>query len=207
VTAYLERAWHEMERGLGVSIGGRERDALFARYREPHRAYHDLSHVEACLRALEVHRALASRPAEVACALFFHDAILEPGRSGDEARSAALAREVLERAGLGDAAIARIEAAIAATAGHHHAPDPDAALVLDLDLGILATPPALFDEYEDRVRREHAAVPDDAFAAGRAAFVRSMLARPRIFHRDQLARQWEPRARANLERSLARWEH
>lgn len=209
MSAFLCAQWDEMAWALGIRLDHAARDALFARYREPHRAYHDLAHVEACLRHLEELRGLATRWGEVACALFFHDAIYVPGRAGDEARSAELAGEVLTRGGADPGAIARIERAIRATAGH--APDddpdvgPDVALVLDLDLAILAAPRDTFDRYEDAIRREWGHVDDDAFARGRAAFAASLLARPAIYARDETRALWEERARENLATSIARW--
>lgn len=205
MSAFLCAQWDEMAWALGIPLDHAARDALFARYREPHRAYHDLAHVEACLGHLEELRALATRWGEVACALFFHDAIYLPGRTGDEARSAELAREVLTDAGADPGAIARVERAIRATSGHAADGDPDLALVLDLDLAILAAAPEAFGRYEDAIRREWGHVDAHAFARGRAAFAASMLARPAIYARDETRALWEERARENLSRSIARW--
>lgn len=198
----LETAWDEMARALGARADARERDALFARYREPHRAYHDLAHVASCLSHLDELRALATRWGEVASALFFHDAIYVPGRAGDEHRSSELAREALARMGAGEDAIDRVARAIEATATHHPPEDADAALVVDLDLAILAAEPDAFEAYERAVRREWSHVDDAAFARGRAAFVAAMLARPVIFGRPETRARFEARARRNLERSL-----
>lgn len=198
-------AWDEISWALGVPLDPRSRDALLARYRDPARAYHSIDHVEAMLRHLDGLRGLAVRPAEVACAILFHDAIQEPGVAGDEHRSAELAREVLAEAGADPAAIDRIAAMIEATAGHHAPPSSDAALLLDLDLAILAAEPAVFDRYEDAIRAEYSAIDDAAFARGRAAFVERMLARPRLYARDETHARWDARARANLRRSIRRW--
>jgi predicted metal-dependent HD superfamily phosphohydrolase len=205
VSEPITAAWDEVAWALGVPLPRAERDALIARYREPHRRYHDVSHIEACLAHLDELRGLAKRPAEVGCAILFHDAIYEPGRTGDEARSAELARSVLAAAGADPAAIDRIAAMIEATAGHAPTDDPDRALLLDIDLAILAAAPVLFDRYEDAVRAEHAMIDDADFARGRAAFVAAMLARPAIYLRSETHARWEQRARANLARSAARW--
>lgn len=203
--ARVRAGWDEARFGLGLGPDESAFAELVARYREPHRRYHDLAHVAACLRALEGGRALAERPAEVMAALLFHDAVYVPLARDNEARSAALATDVLGRAGLGSDALARVGASILATATHDAPAGGDAALVVDVDMSILAAPPEAFDAYEDAVRAEHAAVDAAAFAAGRAAFVARLLARPRLFFLPELAARWEAPARANLMRSLARW--
>ncbi len=65
------------------------------------------------------------------------------------------------------------------TATHRPADDDHAGQVLcDADLGILAADPARYASYTAGVRREYAHVPDADFAAGRAAVLRDLLAKP-----------------------------
>ena len=199
-------AWLESRYGLGIGPDDAALDALVARYREPHRRYHDLSHLTACLRVLDGARSLTTRPAEVLAALLFHDAVYVPLAKDNEAKSAELAAEVLARAGAPDEVIARIARMILATRAHAAADDADTALMLDVDLSILAAEEVAFDAYERGVREEHEAIDDARFAAGRAAFVRDLLARPRLFATDAMHERLDAAARANLKRSLARWE-
>lgn len=201
----VRAAWDEMRLGLGLGRDDAALEDLIARHREPHRRYHDLRHVAACLEELDAVRALAARPAEVTAALLFHDAVYVPLARDNEARSAALAGERLGRAGADEAATSRIRAAIEATRSHEAPDGGDAALVLDIDMSILAAPAATFDAYEEGVRGEHAMLDDASFARGRAAFVRGLLARERLFHLEPLHERWDAAARANLERSARRW--
>ena len=53
------------------------------------------------------------------------------------------------------------------------------------------------------MRREYAEVPDDAFAAGRAAVLRDLLDKPHLFHSPTARARWEERARANVTHELA----
>ena len=99
--------------------------------------------------------------------------------------------------------------------GEHDAPafDPapvkragarrDAALFLDMDLAILGAAPAAFDAYEQAVRREYGWVADPAWRAGRAAVLKTFLARPHIFHTREFRDCFERQARENMTRSLA----
>ncbi len=186
--------------GLGRDDGAF--DDLVRRYGEPHRRYHTLAHVEACLRLFDEVRALARRPGEIECALWYHDAIYEPAATGNEARSAALARADLARAGADDAVAARIEHMIRATESHTTESDEDARLLLDIDLSVLASGAAGFASYERRVREEHAFVPDEAWRVGRRLFLERLLARTTLFATPLLRARFEALARANLDRAI-----
>jgi predicted metal-dependent HD superfamily phosphohydrolase len=201
----LKMLWDESRLGLGIGPDEQGYARLCAHYMEPHRRYHDLGHIEACLRLFDGVRHLAERPSEVATALFFHDVIYQPLARDNEAQSAAYMRAMLSAAGADRLAIERIEAAILCTQHHDRPPSVDAALVLDIDMSILAERPEVFDAYEDAVRAEYAVVDDASFAAGRSAFVRSTLERPVIFHTPELAARWDAAARTNLRRALERW--
>ncbi|MEM9174009.1 MAG: N-methyl-D-aspartate receptor NMDAR2C subunit [Myxococcota bacterium] len=171
--------------------------SLVDRYADPRRRYHDLSHVEACLRLLDRFRLRAERPAEVELALWFHDAIYEPSRNDNEARSGALAAAGLAALGAARGAIDRVVEAIEATRGHD-AESGDAALVVDLDLAILGAPPEVFRDFERRIRQEYAHVPEDLFRAGRRAVLSRFLTRPRIYRVPPIAAEREAQARRNL---------
>ena len=75
-------------------------------------------------------------------------------------------------------------------------------MLCDADLGILAADPARYASYAAGVRREHAHVPDADFAAGRAAILRDLLAKPTLFHTPTARSRWEHRARANVTREI-----
>ena len=84
--------------------------------------------------------------------------------------------------------------------------DSDEQLIADIDLSILGKPLEEFDAYERAIRREYAHVIEHDFAAGRARFLRGLLARPRIYATEAFARRYEDSARRNLGRSVERWE-
>ncbi len=177
-------------------------------YDDPGRHYHGLAHVNALLAlALEYHPAL-SDPAAVEAAIWFHDAIYDSRAKDNEARSAALALEKLAPRIAGER-LARIAAMIEATAAHEvpgladSATRRDAALFLDMDMSILGAAPAAFDAYEQAVRREYVWVADPAWRAGRAAVLKTFLARPHIFHTREFRDRFERQARENMTRSLA----
>jgi predicted metal-dependent HD superfamily phosphohydrolase len=172
-------------------------------YGEPHRAYHDATHIGACLAIFDQVHALATHPAEVEAALWFHDAIYDTHASDNEARSAILASDLLGKAGVPADRIERIADHINATRTHEST-SQDGKLVIDIDLSILGSDPATYDRFEAAILREYSWVPEDAFRAGRAAVLRSFLDRPAIY--THLADRYDARARANLTRALSSLE-
>jgi predicted metal-dependent HD superfamily phosphohydrolase len=178
---------------------------LATRYAEPHRAYHGLAHLDALAQLYaQVERGPGwIQPAEVKLAISFHDAIYEPGRSDNEARSAALAGELLEGWPVD---VDRIQALILATANHAAGDvsgDHDLAHFLDADMAIIGAPPEVYDAYAQGVRREFSTIPAAMFRAGRRAFVTAQLARASLFHTRWFRDRYERPARANLARELA----
>jgi predicted metal-dependent HD superfamily phosphohydrolase len=201
--ASWRRLWGELGAG---TINGGLLNQLLAAYSEPHRRYHTLQHLREGLAHFEAASMLARRPAEVELALWFHDAVYDPRRGDNEARSAQWARDSVLAAGCPADTADRVAALVQATAHHTQgSDDPDTQLLLDIDLSILGAAPARFDAYEQDVRAEYAHVDEAAFKAGRASFVRALLALPRLYATDAFHDALEPRARANLQRSLARW--
>jgi len=177
-------------------------DELVERHGEAHRRYHTLDHVGACLGWLDWYAGHAERPAEVALALFFHDAIYDPRAQDNEAASAALAEERLAELGAPRDTIDRIVAPILATRAHDAAPG-DARLVVDLDLTILGSRPAVYGDFERRIRQEYAHVPSELFVPGRRRVLEGFLDRDAIYWTAPLADELEASARRNLERRIA----
>lgn len=200
----LRSVWDHAFRALGKVPPDEPLRDLLARYAEPHRTYHTVAHLAACFATLDLVAHEAERPAEVALALWFHDAIYEPTRTDNEARSGALARQCLAAAGVEDAVTARVEALILATRHADVELVGDALVVVDVDLSIFGASAEVYDAYARGVRCEYAWVDEARFRAGRASFLRGLLARSRIFGTRTLGARLEAPARANLRRELAR---
>lgn len=180
------------------------RPALTLLYQSPARHYHNLAHIQSCLALFHTHRAAFQRPDAAELALWFHDAIYDPRKHDNEERSVALARETLGPLGTPADDLHAIETLILSTRHAAPPPTPDAALVVDIDLAILAADAPAFDAYELAIRREYAHVPTEAFNPARAKILQSFLARPAIYHTGTFRPLFEQNARANLARSQAR---
>lgn len=182
--------------------------ALEAAYATPARAYHNAGHVRDVLRH---YAAVADGPGwddPVAAylAVLYHDAVYEPGRGDNEARSAALAREHLAR-WRPEVDAGRVAELIELTARHGRLSpadvDRDAALLLDCDMAILGAPPDAFAAYDRAIAAEYrAAVPAWVYRLNRRRFLKSVLARERIFLSDFFHARCDAQARINLRRAV-----
>jgi len=184
--------------GPAASVG----EKLLAAWSEPGRAYHGVSHLEACLARFDEVREFADRPDAVELALFFHDAIYDTRAVDNEARSAAWAREALIAGGAPGEAIDRVVACIMATRLSAEPVDPDARLMVDIDRAILGADREEFDAYERGVREEYAWVDEEHYVTARIGVLERFLAQRKIFKTPACAR-FEGAARANIARSVA----
>ncbi|RYY64498.1 MAG: N-methyl-D-aspartate receptor NMDAR2C subunit [Comamonadaceae bacterium] len=201
--AHRLRQWQAAWQALGVATPDVALfDALLAAYAEPQRHYHTLQHLGECLDWLDRTRDAADRPAEVALALWFHDAIYDVHAHDNEARSADWARKALTSAGVANDIAARVHALVMATLHNAVPVGRDAVLLVDIDLSILGAAPARFAEYEEQIRREYAHVPPELFAPRRREILQRFLAREPLFQTDALRDACEAAARRNLQTAI-----
>jgi predicted metal-dependent HD superfamily phosphohydrolase len=108
---------------------------LELRYAEPHRKYHNATHIEAVLRDV----CLLSEEDDpvLTLAICAHDVIYDANPGEDERASALWSRRWLTEAKVATQSIARVESLILATITHQSL-DPLARILLDADLAILA---------------------------------------------------------------------
>jgi predicted metal-dependent HD superfamily phosphohydrolase len=202
-TAALRASWSDAWRTLDASADDALLAELLARYGEAQRAYHTLQHLGECLVHLARERDGAERPAEVALALWFHDAIYDVHRHDNEARSADWARQAARRAGLAPEVAERLHALVMATRHDAQPVGADARLLVDIDLAILGAAPARFAEYERQIRIEYAHVPPAVFEPRRRQILGGFLARDPLYLTAPMRARQEAAARANLGRAVA----
>ena len=179
-----------------------EVEALLVRhYSEPHRAYHDTTHITELLRWFDIvaDEVGWKSPRDVYDAILFHDVIYEPSARDNETRSADLA--------VARGCSQRTAELIALTALHgklaREEVDDDAALFLDCDMAILGAEPAVFDAYDRGIAAEYRGhVPGWLFKVNRRRFLKGLLARERIFLSDFFHQRYDASARNNLRRAI-----
>jgi len=197
--AFLHLSWQHCWEGLGLVGDPALRDALLNAWDGPGRHYHTTQHLTECLQLLERWQGCADQPAELALALWFHDAVYDPRATDNEARSADQARIALQAAGASRARIEHIRGLILATATHLPTDgDADTRLMLDIDLAILAASPARFAEYEAQIRAEYAWVPEPLYQEKRRAVLAGFHARSPLYLTPAIAAVLEAPARRNL---------
>ena len=186
---------------------------LLRRWHEPHRHYHDATHLSEVLTAVDglcsVGGVNGSSHAVAALATWFHDAVYEVDpAAANEAESASLAARQLGRLPVEPDLAARVVAVVLDTASHELTPeasaDPARVVVHDADLWVLSAPVARFDEYCAQVREEYAHVPVSLYATARAEVLRPFLVRDHVYRTEHARAEWEPSARENLARELTR---
>ena len=183
------------------------RTALTRRYREPHRRYHDLRHLQEVLQTVDELADEADDVEAVRWAAWFHDAVYDVHRDDNEERSADLAVRELRTLGCAPALVDEVARLVRLTATHRPAAgDANGAVLCDADLRILAAEPWRHAEYVADVRAEYADVPDEMFRAGRAAVLRRLLDSDRLYGTETGHARWEQRARANVTAELDRLE-
>jgi predicted metal-dependent HD superfamily phosphohydrolase len=179
---------------------------LIAAYGEPHRAYHDATHIAALLDWFDriADAPGWAAPSDVYTAIVFHDAIYIASAKDNEARSAAWARRAIAEHAL-PANPDHVAELIDLTAKHGALDSAagDAALFLDADMSIIGAPLDVYRAYARNVRREYSIVPAAAYRAGRGAFLEALAHKPRIYFTETFHTQLDLQARLNLADELA----
>ena len=185
---------------------------LITSYQEPDRHYHNLQHLQQLFTALQnvdssnsLNVGAASQNKNcpsIILAIFFHDAIYDTRSHKNEAQSAKWAAESLTKLNFPNATIDRITHLIHLTKTHRSDPtDLSAQILLDLDLSILATPPAQYQPYAQAIRQEYHWVPETDYRKGRSQILQTFLNRDRIYHHPEMHHH-EHQARTNLNQEI-----
>jgi predicted metal-dependent HD superfamily phosphohydrolase len=173
------------------------------RYAEPQRRYHTVEHLTHCLVEHDRASSQMSRPDPVEMALWFHDAIFEPGAADNERHSADIFVAYGEHS-LPTSFVEEVRALILLTT-HRHKPDTEeGCFVVDIDLSSFGIPWDEFLRDSRRVRDERTDLGDEDYYRAQTGFLRSLLDRPRIFHTAFFHSLYEDTARANIARAMQR---
>ena len=171
---------------------------------EPHRKYHTPFHLEECLEELDEIDGDEERLALIEVAIWFHDAVYQPGSADNEQKSAEMAKEFMLECEASPSVIEFVSDMIMATKDHRSNDDEDAAIMVALDLNILARDQKRYAEYESQIREEYASVPLEVYCEKRIEILQGFLARPVIYESETMAEIYEEQARMNLAWSVKR---
>ena len=174
-------------------------------YTQPHRFYHNLSHLHRLFELFDQHKTNLQNSCLVEAAIWYHDLIYDPASSKNEFDSAIIAGLRLQEFAWKEDDITRVQKYIRATKGHAFDPetDPeDLACFLDFDLQILGTSSAGYQEYCQQIRQEYALYEASVYRAGRNGVLKQFLAQNSIFHTQYFIKHFEKQARNNLQTEL-----
>lgn len=175
---------------------------LHTAYGEKHRAYHTAVHIEHCLANLDRSVELLTQPDTVELAIWFHDAIYRPYSTSNEEDSANWAAKFISEAGGSLDLAAHASQLIIAT--RHDVPldSHDQSVLVDIDLAILGSESSSYDQFEEDVRTEYRFVPKFIFKKKRVEILQGFLNREYIYQNDWFRKQYECKARENLESAV-----
>jgi predicted metal-dependent HD superfamily phosphohydrolase len=178
-------------------------DDLIARYREPHRRYHNETHLEFGLSQLDLLAGTILHPDWVEFAFYYHDSAYVIGATDNEERSAGLAIDALKKALVPGHIQSLVDGYIMVTKPRHEPSTADQRVMADIDLAILGQELPVFTEYERQVREEYADVPDETFWRQRKKILGAFLWRPSVYSTSRFRELYEMRARENLSWTIA----
>jgi len=169
-------------------------------YNEPQRRYHTLAHIDHCLSMFDQCKSLATNPDALEIAIWFHDAIFEPGKSDNEARSKKLYEEL--SAGVqADEFRALVGRLIMATLHNERSlDDNDAGFMVDIDLSSFGLPWEDFLRDSQHLREESTQLSDADYYRKQGEFRACLLARPRFYQTDFFSQRYEQQAHDNLKK-------
>jgi len=179
-------------------------DGLVMAYTDRGRHYHGIGHIAAMLALFDKHAPAHLDKPPLRWAILYHDAVYDPRRHDNEAASAAMMERDLAALGIDSSIRDRVAQLILATRhGAIAGPLDDAtALLVDIDLAVLASSTDIYDGYAAAIRREYAHVPEVDYRAGRSRVLKGFLDRPAIYSTPALHAEWEAAARRNLAREI-----
>lgn len=175
---------------------------LLAAYSEPQRHYHDMHHILECLSHFDQIRAQLQQPALVELALWFHDAVYDPKAHDNEQQSAILCQQLCADF-LTVEQLETVSRWILATRQHLPGNEPDLNALLDIDLAILAAPPARFAEYQQQIRQEYAWVEQRLYQHKRRAVLAQFYQMQPLYQTRYFQQHHEAQAKHNLAQALS----
>ncbi|MFP4178609.1 MAG: hypothetical protein ACLFSA_01015 [Spirochaetaceae bacterium] len=187
-------------------------------YSGGHRYYHNLEHVDHCLRLFDSlcldpgganKKCSVHSPLSLELAIWFHDAVYTVGSSKNEEESALLAEKSLKEAGLSRGIAREVEELVLCTdyggnpASRLSDMPPDCSLVRDIDISILGDPWSSYLDYTGKIRREYGGYPESEYRERRKELLYSFLKKENIFETEYFYRSREKQARENMRREIS----
>jgi predicted metal-dependent HD superfamily phosphohydrolase len=198
----LQQVFHDLIRRYDPAQADPLWAALEQAYTAEGRFYHNLAHLQQVHAELvEVHHRATDWDA-LLFTLFYHDFVYDVSQKDNEAQSAGVAEQMMQRLGCPAEQIIRCATQIRATQHHDMQPDADTNLFTDADLAILGQSPEVYAQYAEQIRREYAIYPDALYKPGRKNVLLHLLSQNQLYKTGHFHRKYEIQARENLKNEL-----
>jgi predicted metal-dependent HD superfamily phosphohydrolase len=199
----IER-WRQLFENLGCNRpSDAQFDNLVSRYSEKHRAYHNLTHINRCLKEFDGVSGRLTNPALVEASIWYHDAIYNTRSDRNEEDSALLAKRDLAALGINTDAVNIIHQLILSTKHNDKPDDPDARYLIDMDISILGASTNAFQKYEHDIREEYKWVPIRLYRKMRSEILQSFITKKTIYYTEFFRHKYEHQARININTVLS----
>lgn len=155
---------------FGITLS---QEDLLARWQEPHRKYHTLSHLNDLVDQIQRCDLLTEKERKILfLAALFHDIVYDPTRTDNEEASAQL---LLQNSNPSDEL--QLIAQIIRDTAHHQPTEPLSKLFSEMDMAIVTRPFAELVEWEKGIRFEYSHYSRVAYTWGRVRFLRTLIKR------------------------------
>lgn len=193
-------------------------DNIVDAYSEPHRAYHNLSHLEFMFEKLDniLQIYMLDNDVDVKAlylATWFHDVIYITDNKDDshvnEIASAEYAIKTLKQIGIyDDNLLDTVYHLIIIT--RTHVPDESLPfdmllqqILIDADISILGASSHLYKKYATEIEHEWSHVPFEQYCQGRTKFLTHMLEKKNIFQTEYMKELYEKKAIENITQEIS----
>jgi predicted metal-dependent HD superfamily phosphohydrolase len=178
---------------------------IVSSYTQPHRAYHNLEHINALFGLLDENIQHIQNPVVVGFAIIYHDVVYDTQLRENEEQSAVKATAHLKQLLLKPAIIQSVSDFILASK-EHAIPEgfeqaSDLAYFLDFDMSILGPPWEVYDDYRQKIRQEYLQYRTHIYKEGRIQALQQMLEKP-LFQTEAFKERYEAQARKNVQREI-----
>lgn len=197
--------WQHLLQAFSVEVVAIEKtfQLLVSSYACPERLYHNLDHIYQVLSTINGLQKYTHNLAAVKLAAWFHDVIYDTKSKNNEECSARYAQKLLSSLGI-SATTTRVISRLILNTKYHQADteDIDSQVLLDADLGILATHPKKYQKYAQAIRQEYCWVLESDYILGRQQVLEKFLQREQIYFTPLMFQQGENSARANIKTEI-----
>lgn len=190
------------------------RSQLVVLYGEPQRYYHNLTHIQHCLREMTELLDSDYRPDGILWLpleyiIWFHDAVYDPRATHgqNEKDSSELAHRYLwSKFHHIDSSLPGMVAEVIQESAWHTTTKLDhitAQAFFDIDLSILGQPFTAYHEYATCIRKEYSWVPEDVYLENRKAVLEKFLSLKNLYRLKHFQEKYERTARSNIQWELS----